>query len=196
MTGIISNIAAQTNLLAMNAAIEAAHAGDAGRGFAVVAEEIRKLAETSSENSKRISEALIDIVGKIKSGVPSSNETSKAFSQIEEEVRAVSGAFSEIAYTTDELQAGGKQILDAITTLQDATMNIKTGSDEIEQASTNVTGLMGAVKDISTQVTGAMDEIKIGLNEINKSMEDVTRQTGDLGAISESLREKVDRFSI
>ena len=80
---VIDEIASKTNLLSMNAAIEASHAGEAGRGFAVVAGEIRKLSESTASNSKRITETLSKLVSQIEEARDLSVESSEAFTQIE-----------------------------------------------------------------------------------------------------------------
>lgn len=125
LVSIIQNVAAQTNLLSMNAAIEAAHAGEAGKGFAVVAGEIRKLAEESSENSKSISQIIGAVVERIRNISESSEETGSAFESIESEVGEVSDSFQEIASSTDELASGSTQIRTSMSQLKDVSSKVK-----------------------------------------------------------------------
>jgi methyl-accepting chemotaxis protein len=89
---LINGIASQTNLLAMNAAIEAAHAGEYGKGFSVVADEIRKLAEASAANSKAIKTNLAAIIAGIKNANEASARSSESFATVQREIGAVSAA--------------------------------------------------------------------------------------------------------
>ncbi|AHC15684.1 hypothetical protein L21SP2_2329 [Salinispira pacifica] len=133
MTGLISGIASQTNLLAMNAAIEAAHAGDAGRGFAVVADEIRKLAENSSVNTKNISDTLKELISSIQETSTQVQETGATFSDIREEVGLVSTAMDEIYGSTQELNSGSTEILSATENLSGLTTNVLDGVTRVTQ---------------------------------------------------------------
>ena len=102
---IINSISSQTNMLAMNAAIESAHAGEAGRGFSVVAEEIRKLAESTSENSSRIAASLQTVAGGIREAHTASNASQKVFDRIDTEVADFATALDEISTSMEQLRA-------------------------------------------------------------------------------------------
>ncbi|MCI7081009.1 methyl-accepting chemotaxis protein, partial [Treponema porcinum] len=118
---IIQSIAEQTNLLAMNAAIEAAHAGDAGRGFSVVADEIRKLAETSSEQSKRIGEELQNIQDGITQVVTASSESEQALSSVSQRINSTGELVMQIHSAMEEQHQGSQQILLALRQMNDST---------------------------------------------------------------------------
>ena len=122
---IIQNIAEQTNLLAMNAAIEAAHAGDAGKGFSVVADEIRKLAETSAEQSNKIGIELNNIQAGIKQVVDASLESEKSFQAVSTKIIFTGELVSQIKGAMEEQQSGSQQIMEALQAMNNSTSKIK-----------------------------------------------------------------------
>ena len=194
MAGIIQQIASQTNLLAMNAAIEAAHAGDAGRGFAVVADEIRKLAEASSMNSKQIGGVLKEVVVRIETASESGRETETAFSEIDREVKSVAQSLDEISASMDELNVGGKQILEAMTGLQDVSVNVAGGSGKMTDSSNSVTESIEIVSRITTEVAESANEISLGISEVSSAMMLVNELSNNLGEITDRLEEEAARF--
>ncbi|MBP5283113.1 MAG: methyl-accepting chemotaxis protein, partial [Treponema sp.] len=117
----IANIAEQTNLLAMNAAIEAAHAGEAGKGFAVVADEIRKLSETSSQQSNQISVQLGQIMESISEVGNYSDDASRTFSQVSQELSDTDQLVIQIKTAMEEQNEGSKQIVEALKMMNDST---------------------------------------------------------------------------
>ncbi len=193
-TDIILNVSAQTNLLAMNAAIEAAHAGEYGRGFAVVAEEIRKLAEASSKNSKQIGKVIKEMIAKIQEASTAGEATKRAFSDIDMEVQGVAGSLDEINASMSELQAGGRQILEAMTTLQEVSSQVKDGGTAMGDATSAVSGAMEKVDRISAEVLGSIGEITSGLSEINMAMVTVSDLTDKVSGISNAMDESVRFF--
>ena len=194
MVKIINAVAAQTNLLAMNAAIEAAHAGEAGKGFSVVADEIRKLAEGVRKNSKDIAGELKEIINRIKKAVQSSDETNKAFSNIQQEVEGVSLALDEIDSSTIELSNGGEQILKAMELLNKVSVQVKQGSDEMTVGARQMNDAMQTVKRISSEVIGAVNEISSGTTEIGNAMNQVENLTIELADTTETMEIEINRF--
>jgi len=194
MAGIIQNISAQTNLLAMNAAIEAAHAGDQGKGFAVVADEIRKLAGESAINTKEISKTLKNIIGRIENASQSGLSTREAFSNINNNIQGVSQALLTVSSSTDELNVGGTQILEAMSNLGDISVVVKEKSDIVKTSSGSVHEIMGSVSDISSMVTNAITEVNIGFNEVAEAMAGLKRMSDRIGEVSEQLNSEVNHF--
>ncbi len=194
MIAIINGIASKTNLLSMNAAIEAAHAGEFGKGFAVVADEIRQLAEATTENSKKISKVLAGVVEKINQAYTSSQATKKAFDEIDREVREVAMALSEISSTAEELSVGSDQILKAMTSLSEISVRVKEGSAEMNRGAAEVTQSQENTKNISAEVLDSIKEIVEGTEQITSAMNNVSTITEKLGAGAEHLESEVNKF--
>jgi methyl-accepting chemotaxis protein len=194
MTTIIDNIASQTNLLSMNAAIEAAHAGDAGKGFAVVANEIRKLAEDSTKNSKKITEVIKTIVQYIGKTDDQMKNTAEIFVNIEHEVKDMDTALAEILNASQELSTGGEEVLSAMIILADISTNVTQKSSIIKENSSIVSDSIEEVTTIAQDVSNAVSEVASGAAEINKTMVTSQDLIVDLGEATIKVNSEVGRF--
>jgi methyl-accepting chemotaxis protein len=194
MIAMINSIAQQTNMLAMNAAIEAAHAGEAGKGFAVVADEIRRLAETVHENAATISSGLQNTVDSINEALSESGQTGEAFEGINRGVIQTSTSFTEISQSMAELSMGSREVLKAMQSLTDITAQIKSASSEMATGAKEITDSMGFVTGISGQVREAIDGITRGTEEIRGAAERVARHGRENRDQISTIRDRVDYF--
>ena len=178
----IASIASQTNLLAMNAAIEAAHAGEAGKGFAVVADEIRKLSETSSEQSKRIGAELHKIVETINGVVEASAKTSESFAQVSELIAATDELVRQIRSAMEEQQTGSKQILDSIKIMNDNTFEVKTASHEMKEGNQMILSEVQNLQNTTLVIKESMQEMSAGaksMNQTSAALSEISTQVAD-----------------
>jgi methyl-accepting chemotaxis protein len=196
INAVMENIASQTNLLSMNAAIEAAHAGEAGKGFAVVADEIRKLAESSSEQSKTISDVLKKIKSSIDKITLSTGEVLLNFEAINEGVKTVTDQEANVRSAMEEQGIGSKVILESIERLNEITGEVKGSAQRMLEGSHKVIEESKSLEGITAEIGDGMQEMASGAEQIDTAVHRVNDISIENKNQIEQLMTEVSRFKI
>jgi len=196
INAVMENIASQTNLLSMNAAIEAAHAGEAGKGFAVVADEIRKLAESSSEQSKTIGSVLKKIKESIDKITKSTDNVLNKFEAIDSNVKTVAQQEETIRSAMEEQGQGSKQVLAGIEKVTEITRNVKSGSNEMLEGAQQVIAESQNLEKVTQEITSGMNEMASGADQINVAVHQVNELSSRNRDGISSLIKEVSKFKV
>ncbi len=193
---VIANIASQTNLLAMNAAIEAAHAGEAGKGFAVVAGEIRKLSETSTAQSKTIGEQLNRIQETINSVVQVTQRGVKGYASLADEIHATDALVRQIKNAMEEQRSGSAEITGALRDMNSSTEQVQLASQKMTAGSQKIMSEAYTLQEATTSIKTGMKDMSASADKINETGEALSEITNLMKNAIDEIGEQVDQFEV
>jgi methyl-accepting chemotaxis protein len=193
---LIANISSQTNLLAMNAAIEAAHAGEAGRGFSVVADEIRKLAELSGAQSKSISRNLKEVLRSIDAVVKDSGNVGEAFRDIEDRVKGTDQLNRKLKAFTSQTTDNGNSVSSALNQINEITYSVHMSSDEMRQGNAEILKSVAELRQISLTINEAMEELARGISRVSRASQQLKASNANTDETTGELRAIISQYTI
>lgn len=192
----IQKISSQTNLLSMNAAIEAAHAGEAGRGFAVVANEVGVLAASSARSAKNIQEHIKDMVSKINYGVAAISAAGKAFAEINSSVEQTSGLIDTISNAMDEQRIGATETLSSTNSVVDAIGMIRDLSSQQREYAEKMAAAMGSLLDSAKEIDLALRENSSNAESIDGAVRNVGSCVVDTSEAIGRMKKQIEVFKL
>jgi len=194
--GVIAGIAKSTNLLAMNAAIEATHAGEAGKGFSVVADEIRRLSEQSAERSREISAALDQVKRSIDEAVGSSGSAGGAFESVQSGVRQVSDLMAEIESAMREQAAGSAQISSAMSAMRDDGARVRDNAGELRRKTSELSGSSRELVEANTAISGEVGSMAERVRAVDGAIETVLSRTRENELLVGDIADAIAGFKV
>jgi methyl-accepting chemotaxis protein len=193
---LVTEIAGRTDLLAMNAAIEAAHAGGAGKGFAVVADEIRKLAELSNGQAKEITQDLGRVARSIESVRRASDEAVSAFGSILTRSGSLGVEVGKIGEAMTEQREGGHQVLVSLATLKDMTSQIAENASRMASGKGAILDQVTRLRNVNNVVVQNNEEITQGTRGISDAIAITLEKTSHNASLIREVMVSVDRFIV
>jgi methyl-accepting chemotaxis protein len=206
----IDDIAEQTNLLALNAAIEAARAGEHGKGFAVVADEVRKLAERSGRETKQIAELIAQVqtgtkeavgamdngAAKVELGTEKAAQAGEALEEILAAVQDTVRQVGEIASSSRQMAGGARSVTDAMHSISAVVEESSAATEEMAAQASAVTGSIQSIAAVSEQQSAATEEVSASTEEMSAQVEEMAAQAQELATTAEQLKGLVSRFKL
>ena len=195
-SSVVQSIASQTNLLAMNAAIEAAHAGESGKGFAVVADEIRKLAEQSNTQGKNIGSQLSELQGIIERVSDNTQAVQNQFAVIFDLTNKVQKQEAVIRNAMDEQNAGNVQVLESISEIKSSADAVSENTTVLLNGGKQIGEEMKNLENVTQEITESMNKIAEDSEEITKTVEQCNQFSNENNENLEKLNTSVSMFTI